>query len=68
MLRMSDTPVLELVRAIRTEIADLRADNIEFRERIGGLELAVVSLSRRVDRVASDVGEIRRRLGLKANG
>ena len=61
---MSDNLVLEHLRALRTGMANLRADNVEFRERIGGLGLAVTSLSRRMDRVVGDVEQIRRRLDL----
>lgn len=61
---MSDNLVLELLRAIRADIADLKHDTTEVKERIGFLEGGYASLSRRVDRIAGDVEQIKRRLGL----
>lgn len=61
---MSDNLVLEHLRAIRADIAGLRADNIEFRERLGSLEASFASFSRRLDRVVGDIEIIKRRLDL----
>ncbi len=68
---MSDNLVLELLRAIRGDIADLKTDVLELKERVGGLEVAhgstataSASISRRLDRVGADVDLIKRRLDL----
>ncbi len=63
--------VLELPRAIRGDIADIKADMREFRERLGLIEGQVAghyalyaTLSHRLDRVVEDVQLIKRRLDL----
>lgn len=61
---MSDNIVLELLRAIRTDIGEMKADVIEIKERLGLLEAQYSSLSRRVDRVGGDVERIKRRLDI----
>jgi len=61
---MSDNLVLELLRAMRSDIADIKADIIEIKERLGLLEAGQASLSRRVDRLGGDVDTIKRRLNL----
>lgn len=61
---MSDDMVLILLRAIRADIADLKADGIEMKERLGALEGGLASVSRRVDRIAGDVERIKRRLDI----
>jgi len=61
---MSDNLVLDLLRAIRGDIGELRADTIEIKERLGMLEGGYASLSRRVDRMSGDVEQIKRRLEL----
>ena len=56
---MSDTPqnlVLDLLRAIRGDIGDLKADMIEVKERLGLIESQYASISRRVDRMGGDAG------------
>jgi predicted nuclease with TOPRIM domain len=59
---MSDNLVLEMLRAMRSDIADIKADIIEIKERLGLLEAGQASLSRRVDRLGGDVDTIKRRL------
>jgi predicted nuclease with TOPRIM domain len=59
---MSDNLVLELLRAIRGDLSNIKADVIELKERMGLLEAQYSSLSRRVDRVGGDVEQIKRRL------
>jgi hypothetical protein len=54
-----DNLVLELLRAIRGGVAELKTDTIEVKERLGLIEGAVASVSRRVDRVAGDVQRIK---------
>jgi len=54
--------VLDLLRAIRGDTADLHTDMIEVKERIGLVEGQCSSISRRIDRVAGDVEQIKRRL------
>ena len=61
---MSDHLVLEHLRAIRGDIAEIKTDMREVKERLGILEAQYASLSRRVDRLGGDVEQIRRRLDL----
>jgi predicted nuclease with TOPRIM domain len=61
---MSENLVLELLRAIRGDVADLKADVTEVKERLGILEQQYSSVSRRVDRIGGDVEQIKRRLDL----
>ena len=64
---MSDTPeslVLHLLRAIRTDVSELKADMQEVKERLGHLEGQYASISRRVDRIGGDVERIKLRLNL----
>jgi hypothetical protein len=64
---MSDIPrdpVIDMLRAIRVDIADVRGDLSEVKERLGILEAGYASLSRGVDRLGGDVALIRRRLNL----
>ncbi len=64
---MSDQPdnlVLNLLRAIRGDISQIKADMIEVKERLGFLEGSYASLSRRVDRIGGDVERIKIRLEL----
>ena len=61
---MSDNLVLELLRAMRGDIAHLRGDMVEVKERLGLIEAGYSSLSRRLDRVGGDVEQIKRRLDL----
>jgi len=61
---MSDNLILELLRAIRTDIGEIKAGIIELKERVGLVEQQCSSLSRRLDRVAGDVEIIKRRLNL----
>ena len=56
--------VLEHLRAIRSEIGDMKADLVELKTRVGHLEGLYANLSGRVDRIASDVVLIKRRLDL----
>lgn len=59
---MSDNIVLELLRAIRTDVSDLKTGQIEIKERLGFLEGQYSSLSRRVDRIDLRLDRIERRL------
>jgi len=63
---MSDNLVLEPLRAIRGDVAQLRTGMVEVKERLGLLEAGYASLSRRVDRVSGDVEQIKRRLDVPA--
>jgi hypothetical protein len=56
--------MLELLRAIRGDLAEIKTDLAELRQRVGLLEGQYASLSSRVDRIACDVLQIRRRLDL----
>ena len=61
---MSDSIVLGLLRAIRGDIAELKADMAEVKERLGMLEAQGASLSRRIDRLSGGAEQIKRRLNL----
>jgi phage shock protein A len=64
---MSDQPgdlVLQMLRAIRGDLADVKSDLAELKQRTGLLEGQYASLSARVDRIAGDVSHIKRRLDL----
>ncbi|WP_137181200.1 hypothetical protein [Roseomonas sp. AR75] len=56
--------ILELLRAIRAEQGEIRADLAEVKERLGILESQYASLSRRVDRIGGDMEQVKRHLGL----
>ncbi len=59
---MSDNLVLEHLRAIRTDVADIKVDMFEVKGRLGMIEAQYSSLSQRVDRLTGDVEQINRRL------
>jgi predicted nuclease with TOPRIM domain len=64
---MSDQPrdlVLDMLRAIRGDLGELRSDVAEVKERLGILESQYASLSRRMDRLGGDLEQVKRRLGL----
>ena len=61
---MSDNLVLDLLRAIRGDIGEMKADISEIKERLGILELQYSSLSRRMDRAGGDIDRIKSRLEL----
>ena len=56
--------VLELLRAIRGDLAEMKADLVELKQHVGLLEVQYASLSGRVDRIGGDVVLIKRRLDL----
>lgn len=56
--------ILEHLRAIRGDIADLKTSMVEVKERLGFLEAQYASISRRVDRIDSRLERIERRLDL----
>lgn len=64
---MSDGPtnlVSEMLRAIRGDLAEMKADLIEVKERLGLLEGQYASVSRRLDRLSGDMEQVKRRLNL----
>ena len=64
---MSETPdslVLNLLRAIRSDIAEVKADLTEVKERLGILVSQYAGLSSRVDRIGGDMERVKRRLDL----
>jgi hypothetical protein len=63
-IAMSDNIVLDLLRAIRADIGELKVDMREVKERLGILEQQYASMSRRVDRIGGDVERIKTRLDL----
>ena len=56
--------ILEMLRAIRSDVAGVKTDVIEIKERLGILDSQYASLSRRVDRTGGDVEVIKRRLDI----
>jgi hypothetical protein len=63
-IAMSDNIVIDLLRAIRADIGELKVDMREVKERLGILEQQYASMSRRVDRIGGDVERIKTRLDL----
>ena len=64
---MNDNPdnlVLSLLRAIRTDIGEIKETLRETQMRLYALELNYVSMRPQLDRVAGDVERIKRRLEL----
>ena len=61
---MTDNVVLDLLRAIRADVADLNTGQIEIKEPLGFLEGQYGSLSRRVDRIDLRLDRIERRLDI----
>ncbi len=59
-----DNPVLHMLRTIRDDVAELKGDMREVKERLGLLEGGYSSVSRRIDRIGGDIERIKRRLGL----
>jgi predicted nuclease with TOPRIM domain len=57
-------PVLEHLRAIRGDLAELRADMVEVKERLGLMQSQYASLSRRIDRLSGDMEQVKRVLNL----
>lgn len=64
MSEVPDSLVLNLLRAIRGDIAEVKVDIIEVKERLGILETQYASLSRRVDRIGGDMERVKHRLEL----
>ncbi len=64
MAEAAENPVHRHLRAIRGDLAELKADMIEVKTRIGHLEGLFANLSSRVDRMVGDIQQIKRRLHL----
>jgi septation ring formation regulator EzrA len=62
---MSDNLVLEMLRAIRSDITELKTTASEIMERLGLLKMQYSSASRRVDRIGGDLERIKARLELQ---
>jgi predicted nuclease with TOPRIM domain len=56
-----DDLMLTLLKAIRTDIATIRSDMAEVKERLGLLEAGYSSVSRRVDRIGGEMETLNRR-------
>ena len=64
---MSDQPdnlILNMLRAIRSDMAEMKMDIIEIKQRLGMLEMQYANLSIRVDRLVGDMEMVKRRLDL----
>lgn len=59
---VSRSRIMDLLRAIRTDIDEVKANLIEIKERAGLLEARYVSVSFGCDRIAGDVVQIERHL------
>jgi hypothetical protein len=56
--------ILEVLRVIRGDIGEIKADLVEVKQHLGLLEAQYASVSGRVDRMAGDIALIKRRLDL----
>jgi len=56
--------ILEYLRAIRGDISEIKADLVEIKQLLGLIEAQYANVSGRVDRMAGDIGVIKRRLDL----
>jgi predicted nuclease with TOPRIM domain len=64
---MSDSQpnlVLDLLRAMRGDLSEIKTDLTELKQRVGLLAAQYANLSNRIDRIAGDVSLIKRRLDL----
>ena len=61
---MSDNLVLEHLRAIRGDLAEIKTSIVEVKQRLGLLEAGYASLSRRVDAMDERLERIGRRIDL----
>jgi predicted nuclease with TOPRIM domain len=66
MTAMSDRSdmMLEMLRAIRADIGEMKANIAEIRHRLGLLEVGYATMQQRMDRMVGDIEQIRRRLDL----
>jgi hypothetical protein len=56
--------MLEHLRAIRGDLAEMKTDLVEIKQRLGLIEAQYANVSGRVDRMAGDIARIKRRLDL----
>jgi len=56
--------ILEHLRAIRGDSAEMKADLVEIKQRLGLIEAQYANVSVQVDRIAGDIALIKRRLDL----
>jgi hypothetical protein len=56
--------VLDLLRAMRGDLGEIKADLVEIKQRVGLLEGQYATLFSRVDRIAGNVSLIKSRLDL----
>jgi hypothetical protein len=54
----------EHLRAIRGDLAEMKTDLVEIKQRLGLIEAQYANVSGRVDRMAGDIARIKRRLDL----
>lgn len=59
-----DSLTLRYLRRMSADLAQLKGDMSEVKERLGLLEAQGASLSRRLDRMGGDLEQVRRRLDL----
>ncbi len=56
--------MLEHLRAICGDLAEMKTDLVEIKQRLGLIEAQYANVSGRVDRMAGDIARIKRRLDL----
>ena len=61
---MNHKTLLDLLRAMRGDLGEIKTDLVELKQRVGLLEAQYANLSNRIDRMAGDIGLIKRRLDL----
>jgi len=56
--------IMSLLRAIRADTSEIKADISEIRHRVGLVEMGYAAMQQRMDRLVGDIEQIKRRLEL----
>ena len=64
MMTEPESLILQHLRAIREQLDTLNGRQLEFMQRLGGVEVQLANLSVRVDRIDARLDRVERRLGL----
>jgi len=56
--------IMSLLRAIRADTSEIKADISEIRRRVGLVEMGYATMQQRMDRLVGDIEQIKRRLEL----